>query len=108
MGLVPREEFNYDNLSYIQKINLYVKGVLKSTILPSPDIKILSKTNDMGTWLGIPITKQVYIFPQFNDGRKYIVPEKVAAACRDRWDLLIQGPAIKDEDDQTCKKMGYY
>ena len=37
-----------------------------------------------------------------------MVPEKVAAAYRDRWDLLIQGPAIKDEDDQTCKKMGYY
>lgn len=89
-----------------KKINLYVKGVLKSTILPSSDIKILSQTNDMGTLLGIPITKQVYVLPTFNVCTKYIVPEKVAAACRDRRDLLIPGPAIKDEDDQTISCEG--
>ena len=84
-------------------VNLYINGVLRSTILPSGDIARCAQSQEyVDTWLGIPITRQTFGdvtgLPSPKEGTKYIVSRLVAEACKDRKDLVIPGPAVRDED----------
>ena len=84
-------------------INLYINGVLNSTIMPSGKIaRCEQKQEYVETWLGIPITRQTFgeviDLPAPKEGTRYIVSFRVAEACPDRKDLVIPGPAVLDEN----------
>lgn len=84
-------------------INLYINGVLNSTIMQSGEIARCTQSQKyVETWLGIPITRQTFGdvigLPAPKEGTRYIVSSKVAEACPDRKDLLIPGPAVRDEE----------
>lgn len=88
------------------QINLHINGILKSTILPSGTIARCSQSQELvETWLGIPITRQAFgevtDLPAPREGTRYIVSRLVAEACKDRKDLVIPGPAVRDEDGRV-------
>ena len=84
-------------------INLYIGGALNSTILPSGGIARCSQRQEyVETWLGIPITRQTFGkvtgLPAPKEGVRDIVSSRVADACPDRKDLVVPGPAVRDEN----------
>lgn len=84
-------------------INLYINGVFNSTIMPSGRIaRCEQKQEYVETWLIIPITRQTFGkvtgLPAPQEGVRYIVSARVAEACPDRKDLVIPGPAVRDEE----------
>lgn len=87
-------------------INLYINGVLNSTIMPSGKIaRCEQKQEYVETWLGIPITRQnfgkVTGLPAPKEGTRYIVSFRVAEACPDRKDLVIPGPDVLDDNGKV-------
>lgn len=93
-------------------INLYINGVLNSTIMPSGKIaRCEQKQEYVETWLLIPITRQTFGkvtgLPAPHEGVRYIVSARVAEACPDRKDLVVPGPAVRDEDGNQIGCEGF-
>ena len=87
-------------------IDLYINGVLNSTIMPSGKIaRCEQKQEYVETWLGIPITRQTFGkvtgLPAPKEGTRYIVSFRVAEACPNRKDLLIPGPLVRDDNGKV-------
>lgn len=93
-------------------INLYINGVLNSTILPSGKIaRCEQKQEYVETWMIIPITRQTFGkvtgLPAPKDGVRYIVSSRVADACPERKDLVVPGPAVRDENGRAIGCEGF-
>lgn len=93
-------------------INLYINGVLNSTIMPSGKIaRCEQKQEYVETWMIIPITRQTFGkvtgLPAPHEGVRYIVSARVAEACPDRKDLVVPGPAVRDEDGNQIGCEGF-
>lgn len=93
-------------------INLYINGVLNSTIMPSGKIaRCEQKQEYVETWLIIPITRQTFGkvtgLPAPHEGVRYIVSSRVADACPDRKDLVVPGPAVRDENGNQIGCEGF-
>lgn len=93
-------------------INLYINGVFNSTIMPSGKIaRCEQKQEYVETWLLIPITRQTFGkvtgLPDPQEGVRYIVSAKVADACPDRKDLVVPGPAVRDENGNKIGCEGF-
>lgn len=93
-------------------IDLYINGVLNSTILPSGTIaRCEQKQEYVETWLLIPITRQTFGkvtgLPAPKEGVRYIVSSRVADACPDRKDLVVPGPAVRDENGNQIGCEGF-
>ena len=63
------------------------------------------------TWLIIPITRQTFGkvtgLPAPHEGVRYIVSSRVADACPDRKDLVVPGPAVRDENGNQIGCEGF-
>lgn len=93
-------------------INLYINGVLNSTIMPSGKIaRCEQKQEYVETWMIIPITRQTFGkvtgLPAPHEGVRYIVSARVAEACPDRKDLVVPGPAVRDENGNQIGCEGF-
>lgn len=93
-------------------INLYINGVFNSTIMPSGKIaRCEQKQEYVETWLIIPITRQTFGkvtgLPAPQEGVRYIVSARVAEACPYRKDLVVPGPAVRDENGNKIGCEGF-
>ena len=77
--------------------------------------RVLQQERLEGYILGVPITKQVFgkveNLPDFELGTFYVVSRIVAAAAakegRKTSDLLIPGPAVRDEEGRVIGAKGF-
>lgn len=82
-----------------------IRGAVSMDVAPSGTVARCSQNNVIvGDINGIPVSRQVFgtvvDLPAPQEGVVYIVSRMVADACRDREDLVIPGPLLRNEAGQ--------